>query len=129
MKSHSASPLPKEFYGKFAICRSSLNPWKGPLVCPSAPSSQSQCRLIQKLIHPKVVQTLAWHFLYFRAFPLYCKHFGLICLSVRDTAQRGSMGPNKLTYFGSITGATCAFITLVAKFNTGNLCLEDQFLL
>lgn len=59
MKCYSAGPLPKEFYGKFAICRSSLNVWKGPSVCPSAPSSQFQCQLIQKLVHPKVVQTTA----------------------------------------------------------------------
>lgn len=59
MKCHSASPLPKEFYGKFAICRLSLNLCKGPSLCSSAPSSQSQCGLIQKLINPKIVQSHA----------------------------------------------------------------------
>ncbi|XP_032549107.1 dystrotelin [Chiroxiphia lanceolata] len=33
----------------------------------------------------------------------------------RDVAQRGSVCPTKLTYLDSITGATCAFITLVVN--------------
>lgn len=58
MKYSSASLLPKQFYGKFAIRRLSLNLRKGHSVCLSA-SSQSQCGLIQKLIDLKVVQNAA----------------------------------------------------------------------
>lgn len=129
MKCHSVSPLPKEFYGKFAICRSSLKLWKEPSECPSSPFSQPQCSLIQKLIQPKLAKTPAWNFIYCRSFPLYCKPFRVIYLCQLGMQHRGSMGPAKLTYPGSITGTTCAFITVMTKFNTGNLCLEDQLLL
>lgn len=129
MKCHNVSPLLKEFYGKFAICRSSLKLWKEPSECPSSPFSQPQCRLIQKLTHPKGVKTPAWNFTYSRSFPLHCKPFRVIYLCQLEMLHRGSMGPAKLTHLGSITGTTCAFITLMMKFNPGNLCLEDHLLL